>query len=79
MRVESEGRIIPKLVTVKEAAAALTLSPWTIRDWIAKGILAHVRLGRRLAVPISEVERLVQEGTVGRSSTSRDSNTEGND
>ena len=61
-----EKEKVPKLVTIQEAAAVLTLSPWTIRNWIAKGTVSHIRLGRRIAVPLSEVERLVREGTVDR-------------
>jgi excisionase family DNA binding protein len=52
-----------KLVwSVKEAALALGLSPWTIRRYIAIGKLATVRLGRRVLLEPSECFRLIEEG-----------------
>jgi excisionase family DNA binding protein len=40
----------PLAISIKDAALALSLSPWTIRKWIAKGILPSVRLGRRVLI-----------------------------
>jgi excisionase family DNA binding protein len=53
-----------ELLTVDEAADALSLSKHTVRAWIAARRLGHVRLGRALRVPVSEVNRVVQRGTV---------------
>jgi excisionase family DNA binding protein len=50
------------LWSVKEAGAALGLSPWTIRRYISDGKLQTVRLGRRVLVEPSECLRLVEEG-----------------
>jgi excisionase family DNA binding protein len=53
----------PKLLwNVKEAGAALGLSPWTIRRYINDGKIKTVRLGRRVLVEPSECLRLVEEG-----------------
>lgn len=49
------------LWNVKEAGAALGLSPWTIRRFIAYGKLRTVRLGRRVLVEPAECRRLVEE------------------
>jgi len=49
------------LWNVKEAGAALGLSPWTIRRYIYDGKLRTVRLGRRVLVEPSECSRLVEE------------------
>lgn len=65
------------LVTVAEAARWLGLTPQTIRNWIAKGRLARVRvIGRATLVTRQSVEELARlsdaqmlgpgEGNAGR-------------
>jgi excisionase family DNA binding protein len=49
------------LWNVKEAGAALGLSPWTIRRYISEGKLQPVRIGRRVLVEPAECRRLVEE------------------
>ena len=49
----------PVGLTTKEAAAALKLSPDTVRRWCADGTLRAARVGRLLRVPASEVARLL--------------------
>jgi hypothetical protein len=34
----------PRLLNVRDAARYLSVSPWTIRDWVAAGILEPVHL-----------------------------------
>ncbi len=53
-----------KRLTVKEVSQALGLAEVTIRAWIAKRRLGHVRLGRAVRIPLSEVRRLLEAGTV---------------
>ncbi len=48
-------------MTVDEAAAALGMSRHTVRAWIAQRRLGHVRLGRSIRVPASEVSRLLDD------------------
>jgi len=48
------------LFTIEEAAAKLTLSPWTLRKWIAAGELRVIRLGRRIVVPESAIRELIE-------------------
>jgi excisionase family DNA binding protein len=51
---------MPKLlIGVRAAAAALGLSHWTIRQYIRVGKMHAVRLGRRVLVEPSELEKLV--------------------
>lgn len=52
--------------TVSQAAIELGLSVHTIRAWIAKRQIEHVRLGRAVRIPFTEIERLVMRGTVPR-------------
>jgi excisionase family DNA binding protein len=47
---------------LKEAAAVVGLSPWTLRHWIKQGRVRSVRLGRRVLVEPQELERLIEEG-----------------
>jgi excisionase family DNA binding protein len=50
------------VLDIKEAANVLSLSPWTIRRYITDGKLKTVRLGRRVLIEPSELQRLVEEG-----------------
>jgi excisionase family DNA binding protein len=49
------------LKSIDEAAGLLGISPWTVRAWIRDGRLRPVRLGRRVLLSESELERLVNE------------------
>jgi len=50
-------------LTVDQTAKVLNLSPFTIRAWIGQRRLGHVRLGRAIRVPMSEINRLLEAGT----------------
>jgi excisionase family DNA binding protein len=50
--------------TVAETATALSLSPATIRSWIASRRIGVVRLGRAVRVPSTEIARLLEAGYV---------------
>ena len=52
-----------KLLKVPEAADMLALSQKTVWQWIGERRIGVVRLGRAVRIPISEIERLVEEGT----------------
>ena len=47
---------------IREAAHQLSLSPWTIRKWIAVGKIKAVRLGSRVLVEPAELRRLIEQG-----------------
>jgi len=53
------------LLNIEEAARLLGLSPWTIRLRIHEGRLNPVRLGRRVLIEPSELQRLVNEAKKG--------------
>jgi excisionase family DNA binding protein len=59
-----KGMRTRKLLTVDEAADALTLKPKTIRAWIASRRIGIVRIGRAIRIPLSEIDRLIEEGTI---------------
>jgi excisionase family DNA binding protein len=49
------------LLDINSVARLLSLSPWTVRRLIFDGRLTPVRLGRRVLVEPSEVERFVSQ------------------
>jgi excisionase family DNA binding protein len=53
---------IPRLLTVDEAAQALTISKVTVRTWIREKKLTKVKLGRRVAVTAESVANLINQG-----------------
>lgn len=53
-----------KMLTVNECADRLGMKPPTIRLWISKRKIGHVKLGRSVRVPEQECDRLIQENTV---------------
>ena len=50
--------------TVAEAARELGLSVHTIRAWVSARRLAHIRLGRAIRIPASEIRRVIERNTV---------------
>jgi len=53
-----------ELLTVLEAAEALCLKPKTIRAWIGARRIGCVRLGGAVRVPVTEIARLITEGSI---------------
>jgi excisionase family DNA binding protein len=49
------------LLDIKEAARILSISHWTVRAYIKNGQLKPVRLGRRVLIQTSELERFVTQ------------------
>lgn len=47
------------LIGIQEAAAAIGLSKWTVRQYIRDGKIKAVRIGRRVLVEPSELEHLI--------------------
>ena len=52
------------LLSVEKTAEVLSISPWTVRAWIAKGKLGSTKLGSRRLVPKSEIEKLIARGRI---------------
>ena len=54
---------MPQLtIGVKDAAASIGISPWTIRKLLRQGKLPFVRVGRRVLIEPSALERLIEAG-----------------
>jgi len=48
------------LVDLKEAGRLLSISPWTVRVYIKSGKLIPVRIGRRVLLQETELQRFVE-------------------
>jgi len=57
----TKGKNMNALMSIEKAAELLSISKWTVRDYIRSGKLRPVRLGRRVLLSESELERLVTE------------------
>lgn len=58
------GSVHPRLLTLRQAAAYLAVSYWTVRHWVDVGKLPAVRLpgdGRLLRIEVAELDRLIAE------------------
>ena len=55
---------INRPLKVTEAAEALGLSVHTLRAWIAKGQLTHVRLGGAIRILPSDLQEFIRTATV---------------
>jgi excisionase family DNA binding protein len=60
--IENQNRRPP--LTCRAAAEALNLSEPTIRAWIARRKIGVIRLGRAVRIPFSEIQRLIDAGTI---------------
>jgi excisionase family DNA binding protein len=54
-----------QLHSIRDAAARLAISPWTVRRLANRGELRVVRLGRRLLVSEREIMRVIRHGAGG--------------
>lgn len=50
-----------KLRNLNQASEQLGLSSWTLRRWAYDGKIASAKLGTRLMIPQSEIDRIVEE------------------
>jgi excisionase family DNA binding protein len=50
------------LRSIDNTAEILGVSPYTIRAWIRRGLLASVKLGTRRLVTESEIQRVMENG-----------------
>jgi excisionase family DNA binding protein len=53
------------LLTVDDIAQILKLNPQTVRNWIDRGYLGAIRIGRRVRIPRAELDRLLAESYTG--------------
>lgn len=53
------------LLNVDQWAAKLGIKPSTVRAWLLRRKIAYVKIGKRaIRIPLSEAERIINEGFV---------------
>jgi hypothetical protein len=50
-------------VTAHAAGRLTPYSAQTWANWAAKGVISHLRIGKKILIPKSEIERLIAQGT----------------
>src|SRR5437879_3845781 len=61
--MDGESSVLPRLLTLKQAARYLQVSYWTVRTWTEAGKLPAVRLpgdGRLIRIERAELDRLIE-------------------
>lgn len=66
----SDGDFTDSFLTVAEVAALLKLNQQTVRNWIDQGSLPAVRVGRRVRIRRSDLERVLKAGATRTESSS---------
>jgi excisionase family DNA binding protein len=51
-----------QLLSIAQFAQRTSTSPWTIRYHVAKGHLKSTRIGKRVLIPDTEIDRIAAEG-----------------
>jgi excisionase family DNA binding protein len=54
--------LVGDLVTTKEAAELLRVSPWTISAWLSQGKLRRVKAGGRTLISKTDLEAFLRPG-----------------
>lgn len=58
------------ILTEKELANLLELSPWTVRSWRIKSGLPHFQIGQRIFYRLDSVERWIEQAEAKNSQSS---------
>lgn len=64
MSTETDA-VLPRLLTAKAVAAATGIPTWRIYELTRSGDIPHVRLGRAIRYPATEVTRWLKRGGTG--------------
>jgi excisionase family DNA binding protein len=59
----SGGNLEDTFLTVAEVADLLKLNQQTVRNWIDQGSLPALRVGRRVRIRRSDLERMLEQGS----------------
>ena len=50
------------LYSIGEVAKLLGVSPITVRKWIKQGKIHAIKLGRKYAIPATEIDKIIDRG-----------------
>jgi excisionase family DNA binding protein len=53
------------MLTLREAAQKLRVSERTLREWVKRAIVPHVKVGRKILFPLARLERWIEINTRG--------------
>jgi excisionase family DNA binding protein len=53
------------MLTLREAAQKLRISERTLRSYVKRGIIPHLRLGRNILFPLRRLEKWIEQHTRG--------------
>jgi excisionase family DNA binding protein len=59
--------LVGDLVTTKEAAELLRVSPWTVSAWLSQGKLHRVKAGGRTLIAKADLEAFLRRGNPSES------------
>jgi len=66
-KLDTQSSVLPRLLTLRQAAAYVQVSYWTVRAWVEAGALPAVRLpgdGRLLRIERQALDRLIEQSRV---------------
>lgn len=63
--IQSQSESAERLLTVRQAAEALNVSPRFINKLLADGELERIKLGRCTRIRRDDIERLIRNGGAG--------------
>ena len=70
--MSSGGNLEDTFLTVAEVAELLKLNQQTVRNWIDQGSLPALRVGRRVRIRRSDLERVLEKGSTTAGRTAAD-------
>jgi hypothetical protein len=62
----NDGHELPLAVGTVRAAGLVGVSPHTFKNYVRRGLVPVTRLGRRVVVKISDLEKLLETGAPSR-------------
>jgi excisionase family DNA binding protein len=56
----SDSKVVPTVLTIQEACAALRISKWTLYQLIRSRQLVTIKIGSRRVVPLAAIQALIE-------------------
>jgi excisionase family DNA binding protein len=60
--MRSNERMLPLLMSIDDAASALSMSKHTIIKWVKSGVIPSVKVGSRRMISSDDLKRIATEG-----------------